>query len=364
MMKEIRMKQKMGRRHKLKLRICISAGAFLILLTLLVLYLVPGAAALEVLKLNVDRSYVRNLDTGVEHNYTEVLGSNQLEGERLEFHIYVSKTGSPILENYVLELYTDMSDPEWKFGDNISHSGNWIVWEGKEAHEGIFPSPIILSAEVPKPLKKVKEPGFEAYDLDGLSKKEVEVRLSVGRMEGGNITYIQKLSPVMRFYATNKKILAANRSIEANLTIAESDIGKTGLEEDIRRLYEEGHPGWAMLLSRHYRELSAEMAPPPLALYLILAVVLGLILGAASVYVYATRGGGRGVDIEAATSALEDVSGQIDANSSSISRIAGRFARSEDEDKRGAARELLKIRAALTEISNDIRAIADRLRVR
>ncbi len=325
---------------------------------------VAAAGQQEVLKLNVAQSYVLNLDTGVKQNYSEVIGSHQLEGHRLEFHIYVSKTGNPILENYVLELDTDMVDPEWKFGDNISHSANWIVWKGSRAHEQVFPSPIILSAEVPKPVGVVKEPGFEAYDLRGLSNKEVEVRLRVGEVEEENITYIQELTPVMRFYATNEKIQAIKRSMDANLTAAQANIGKTGLEEDIRRLYESGHPGWAMLLSQHYRELSTEMAPPPLALYLILAVLLGLILGAASAYVYTTRGGGRGVDIAGVRSDLEEVSGKIDTRSSSLSRIAGGFARSEEEDKRAAARELLKVRAALTEISNDIRAIADRLRGR
>ncbi len=341
---------------------------FLFLSTVAVLLLfspvIAAATSQEVLKLDAERSYVRNLDTGIEENYTDVLNSEQLEGERLEFHIYVSKTGNPVLDDYVLELYTDMDDPEWKFGDEISHSANWIVWKGKQAHEGIFPSPIILSADVPKPVKLVKEPLFEAYDLRGLSKKGVEVRLSVGRLKDENITYIQKLTPVMRFYATNAKIQAASRAIEENLTKAASNIGRTDLEKDIKQLYEEGHPGWALILARHYRELSAEMAPPPLMLYIVLAVVLGLILGGASVYVYATRGGGRGVDLTAVTSDLDNVSGEIDTRSNQLGRLAGKFARSDDEDKRSAAKELLKLRTALSELSNDIRAIADRLRGR
>jgi len=137
-------------------------------LTLLFLSVGIGFAAVQdVLRLDEENSYVLNLETGSKLRYVEFLDSKQFEGDRLEFHIYVSKTGNPILDDYVLELRTNMENPEWKFSDNFSHSANWIVWKGKEEHERMVPT-VILSGDVPKPIRKVKEPGFEAYDIYGI----------------------------------------------------------------------------------------------------------------------------------------------------------------------------------------------------
>lgn len=337
----------------------------LVVLSFALLFLFVGiASAQDVLRISEEDSYVNNLDPerASKLTYKEFLNSKQFEGDRLEFYIYVSKTGNPILADYVLELRTNLEDPVWKFGDTFSHSANWIVWE-EEEHEGMFPSPIILSGDVPKPIRLVKEPGFE-YDLKGISKGVVEVTLTVGRMKAENITYIQELTPIMKFFSTSEGIQDAESKIEENLEEARSKIGPTGLEEEIRKLYEEGHPGWASELSEHYKELSVAAEPPPLTLYVLLSVILGLMLGSVFVYVYVSRGGGKGVDVSQISAELDDTSGKIDEKSSSINAISTKFARSEDDEKRSAARELIKIRASLNELSSEIRTIADRIKER
>jgi len=342
----------------------------LVVLSLTLLFLSVGigiAAVQDVLRLDEDDSYILNWDAGMNKTYyANFLDSKQFEGDKLEFNIYVRKTGSPILDDYVLELRTNMEDPEWKFGTEPPyHSANVIVWKGKEEHE-YERMKILLTGEVPKPIRKVKEPGFEAYDIYGIGEGEVYVELTVGTSKDGKTLerIIQKLEPSMEFLSTNKEIQDAEDKIDKNLEEARGKIGGTDLEEDIRKLYEEGHPGWASELSEHYKKLSVAAEPPPLTLYIILAVILGLILGSAFVYVYVSRGGGKGVDVSLISAELNDTSGKIEEKSSSINAISTRFARSEDEEKRGVARELIRIRASLNEISNEIRTIADRIRER
>jgi hypothetical protein len=229
----------------------------LVVLSLTFLFLSVGigiAAVQDVLRLDEENSYVLNLETGSKLRYVEFLDSKQFEGDRLEFHIYVSKTGNPILDDYVLELRTNMENPEWKFGDNFSHSANWIVWKGKGEHDRMVPT-VILSGNVPKPIRKVKEPGFEAYDIYGIGEGEVYVELTVGTSKDGRTLerIIQKLEPTMEFFATNKEIQDAESVMKKNLDEARDIIGENGLERDIKRLYGGGHPGWASMLSEHYK---------------------------------------------------------------------------------------------------------------
>ncbi|MBA7515738.1 hypothetical protein ES705_07781 [subsurface metagenome] len=338
----------------------------LVVLSFALLFLFVGiASAQDVLRLDEDESYVLNLETGSKQTYEVFLDSDQFEGTRLEFNIYVSKIEKVhILDDYVLKLETNMENPEWKFGDDIYHSAEVIVWKGKEEHERMVPK-VILSGEVPKPIKTVEEPGFEAYkEIDGIGKREVYLKLTVGTMrdEATLETIIQNLKPTMEFYSTNEGIQQAKSEMDDNLEEAKGKIGPTGLEEEIRKLYEEGHPGWASKLSEHYKELSVAAEPPPLTLYVILSVMLGLMLGSVFVYVYVSRGGGKGVDVSQISAELDDTSGKIDEKSSSINAISTKFARSEDDEKRSAARELIKIRASLNELSNEIRTIADRIK--
>ncbi len=338
-------------------------------LTLLFLSVGIGIAAVQdVLRLDEGNSYVLNLETGSKLSYAELLrpeNNKQFEGDRLEFNIYVSKTGNPILDDYVLELRTNMENPEWKFGDNFSRSANWIVWKGKEEHERMVPK-VVLSGDVPKPIRKVKEPGFESYDIYGIGEGEVYVELTVGTTRDGKTLerIIQKLEPSMEFLSTNEGIQDAESMIKKNLEEARGMIGKeTDLEKDIWKLYEEGHPGWASMLSEHYKEpVVAERQP--LGLYVILFLIVGLILGSGFMYVYVSRGGGKGVDVSQISSELNETSGRIEEKSSSINAISTRFARSEDDEKRSVARDLIRIRASLNEISSEIRTIADRIKER
>jgi hypothetical protein len=326
------------------------------------------AAQQDVLRLDADKSYVINLDTGgTKTYYKDFLNTEQLEGHTLEFHIYVDKVEkAPILDEYVLKLETNLEGPpEWKFGVEPPHrSAEWIVWKGKEEHEPAM-GQIILTGEVPKPIISVEEPGFEAYkETKGIGKREVYVKLTVGTTSDGATleTIIQPLEPSMKFFSTSKGIQEAKSTVEKNLDEARDKIGETNLEEDIRRLSEEGHPGWASRLSEHYKELSIIAEQPPLALYVILSVLLGLILGAAFIYVYVSRGGGKGVDVGQISAELNDTSGRLEEKSSAINALSTKFARSEDEEKRSLARELIKMRASLNEISNEIRTIADKIK--
>lgn len=335
---------------------------------LLVLSVGIGTASVQdVLRLDEDESYVNNLEPtrANKTSYTKFLDSKQFEGDRLEFHIYVSKTGNPILDDYVLELRTNLENPVWKFGDDFSHSANWIVWKGKEEHERMVPQ-VILSGDVPKPIRKVKEPEFEAYDIYGIGEGEVYVELTVGTSKDGATleTIIQPLGPSMTFFSTSEEIQDAKSKIDKNLEEARGKIGGTDLEEAIRELYERGHPGWASELSEHYKKLSVAAEPPPVILYALLSVIVGLILGSGVVYVYVSRGGGKGVDVSQISAELNDTSGRIEEKSSSINAISTRFARSEDDEKRGVARDLIRIRASLNEISSEIRTIADRIKER
>ena len=337
---------------------------FIVLLVTCLFLSIATAQVQEVLRLDETNSYVLNLGTGSKQTYVEFLDSKQFEGDRLEFNIYVSATGSPVSEDYVLELRTNLDSPEWKFGDDIYHSASVLVWKGSEAHGQLIPK-IILSGDVPKPIRtNIKEPGFEAYDIWGIGEKAVYVELTVGTTRDGTTleTIIQKLEPSMTFYSTNDGIQTAKSTVEANLEAARGKIGETDLEEDIRRLYEEGHPGWASLLSEHYKELSVVAEPPPLTLYVILSVMLGLVLGAAFVYVYVSRGAGKGVDVSQISAELNDTTMTLEEKSGTINTISTKFARSEDEEERNAARELIRIRASLNEISNEIRSIADRIK--
>jgi hypothetical protein len=323
-----------------------------------------ASAQQDVLKLDEDTSYVLNLETGSKQTYVDFLSSKQFEGDRLEFNIYVGKTGNPILDDYVLELRTNLDNPEWKVGDDIYHAATVLVWKGAEAHAALVPK-IVLSGDVPKPIRtNIKEPGFEAYDIRGIGEIGVYVELTVGTTNDGSTlsTIIQKLEPSMTFLSTTEDIQDAQSEMEQNLEEARGKIGVTDLEEDIRRLSEEGHPGWASQLSAHYNELSVAAEPPPLTLYVILSVLVGLIVGSAFVYVYVSRGGGKGVDVSQISADLNDTSGRLDEKSSSINAISTKFARSEDDERRSVARDLIKIRAGLNEISNEIRTIADKIK--
>jgi hypothetical protein len=327
-----------------------------------------ATAQQDVLRLDVDKSYIINLDTGgTKTYYKDFLNTEQLEGHTLEFHIYVDKVEkAPILDEYVLKLETNLEGPpEWKFGVEPPHrSAEWIVWKGKEEHEPAM-GQIILTGEVPNPIIPVEEPGFEAYkETKGIGKREVYVKLTVGTTKDGATleTIIQPLEPSMKFYSTSKGIQDEKSEMEQNLEEARGKIGETDLEGDIRRLSEEGHPGWASILSEHYNELSVAVEPPPLMLYVILSILVGLILGSAFVYIYVSRGGGKGVDVSQISAELNDTSGRLEEKSSSINAISTKFARSEDDEKRNVARDLIKIRAGLNEISNEIRTIADKIR--
>ena len=160
-----------------------------VILSFALLFLSIGiASAQDILRLDEEKSYVHNLETGSKITYAEFLNSDQIGGDMLEFHIYVSKTGTPILDDYALQLWTNMDNPEWKFGDDIYHSARAFVWKGKEEHEYPFPK-VILSGNVPKLIENGK----------------VYVTLIVGTTAAEETleTIVQKLEPSMEFSSTS-----------------------------------------------------------------------------------------------------------------------------------------------------------------
>ncbi len=68
------------------------------------------------------------------------------------------------------------------------------------------------------------------------------------------------------------------------------------------------------------------------------------------------------MDVTMISSELDDTSERITEKSSSINALSTKFARSEDAEKRSMARELVRLRASLNEISNEIRTISDKIR--
>ena len=81
----------------------------LVVLSCTLLFLSIGigiaSAQQDVLKLDEDTSYVLNLETGSKQTYVDFLDSKQFEGDRLEFNIYVGKTGNPILLYIQIHLH-------------------------------------------------------------------------------------------------------------------------------------------------------------------------------------------------------------------------------------------------------------------
>jgi hypothetical protein len=332
-----------------------------ILLVFLLFLLSGSAVAQDVLTIDEEKSYVIDMYTGGKIPYAEFIGSEQLEGHDLEFHIAIDKTEKPISDEYVLELRTNLKDPEWQYGDDVYTSATVITWEG-EAEHALTPPMIILAGTVPQAVTQVRDPGFKFVDLTGIGKEKVYVTLTIGTTADGSTLkrVVQKLVPSMEFYATSEALINAGVKLEANLESARETISENQLEEDIRLLYEEGHPGWALVLSEDYKELSEDIAPPPLLLYILLAIVLGTVIGGG--FVYALKGKEEGVDINTLSEELRDVSSGIEDASRSINSVATKLARMEGSEERDAARELMKMRGSMNESSNRVRSVADRMR--
>ncbi|MHC1565672.1 MAG: hypothetical protein ACXQS6_05075 [Candidatus Syntropharchaeales archaeon] len=333
-----------------------------LLIAFVLFYILSGSvAAQDILRIDEAKSYVIDMHTGSKIPYSDFIDSEQLEGHYLEFHIAIEKTDNPISDEYVLELRTNLEDPEWLYGQDNYTSATVITWKG-EAEHALTPPTIILAGTVPEAVIQVREPNFESVDLTGIGKKRVYVTLTIGTTTDGSTLkrVVQKLVPSMEFYATSEALDDAGEEMEANLASASETIGESELESNIRRLYEEGHPGWALILSEDYKALSEDIAPPPVLLYVILAIVLGIIVGGG--FVYALKGKEGGVDMAALASELKEVSSTIEDTSRSINTIATKLARIEGSEERDAGRELMKMRGRLNESANQIRSVGDRLR--
>ena len=333
-----------------------------ILVAFILFYFVVGSvSAQDVLRINEDRSHVIDMYTGGKIPYSEFIDTEQLEGHDLEFHIVIDKTGNPVPDDYVLELRTNLEDPEWRYGDAIHTSATAIVWEGADAHL-YAPPTVILSGTVPKAITNVKDPGFESIDLVGIGKETVYVTLTVGTSGTGATLkkVIEKLIPTMEFFSTSKDLIDAGEELEENLGDAREIIGEEDIEDSLKSLYEEGHPGWALLLSEDYKRLADNIAPPPVFLYVILSVLLGLIVGGGFMYAFMRKE--EPIDLMVISTELEEVSTKIDDTSRSINSVASKLARTDDSEQRDSARELMKMRGSLNESSSQIRSVANRVR--
>ncbi|MFQ6057049.1 MAG: hypothetical protein ACE5J3_13840 [Methanosarcinales archaeon] len=320
----------------------------------------------NVLKINGGDSYVLNKNTGVKIPYNEFLNSEQINGHELEFFIVVENTGNAIPTSYVLELRTDLLSPEWKFNNKIYNYASVIVWNADE--HNIPRHEIQLNGIVPSPIKGgFKEPNFDqSIDLTGIGKQTVSLDLTVGTTEDEKtLKEVKQRVASIQFFATSTTLMDSKKTTESNLEYAKEIIGKeTDLEKNIRSLSESGHPGWALKLSEGYKTLVGEMTPPPappILLYVVVALILGLLIGSGAGFMFGKSGGIKKGDLESASSDLINVSSKLDESSKTINSMSNKLARKEDSEQRELARELIGVRATLNEISNRLRSIYDRL---
>jgi len=320
----------------------------------------------NVLKINEGASYVLNKNTGVKISYNDFLNSEQINGHELEFHIFVENTGNAIPTSYVLELRTDLLSPEWKFNNKIYNSASVIVWNADE--HNIPRHEIQLNGIVPSPIKGgFKEPNFDqSIDLTGIGKQTVSLDLTVGTTEDEKtLKEVKQKVGYIQFFATSKTLMDSKKTTESNLKYAKEKIGKeTDLEKDIRSLSERGHPGWALELSESYKILVGDIelpSAPPILLYVVVALILGLLIGSGAGFMFGKSGGIKKGDLESASSDLISVSSKLDESSKTINSMSNKLARKENSEQRELARELNGVRATLNEISNRLRSIYDRL---
>jgi len=262
------------------------------------------------LEIDIYRSYAVDVTVGQRYEWSQLEEGNiKLEtGHQIEFFFTINRRPVLIPEEYVLELSTDMDNAKWQYEmrEPVKASKTY-VWETPYEHEKAY-FEVQLTAFVPKTIDKVKEPGFqrpeveEDYVLDGIKVKTCSVKLAVYKSYGpdGPGDFDSTVAEIT-YQATNQRINQFVTEINQNLATddledwdeksernkfkeykKEADKALSSIEDmanEIRNLSEEGHPGWALNLSRKFKDvvrnlqkLPGEKGGTPFYIFLLLAI--------------------------------------------------------------------------------------------
>lgn len=272
------------------------------LFTVMPLFGQEGSGSIHPLEIDMYRSYAVDVTVGHRYEWSELEeGTIKLEtGHKIEFYFRVNKRPVLIPEEYVLELSTDMDNAKWQYElrEPVKASKTY-VWETPYEHDKSY-FDLQLTAVVPKTIDKVKEPGFkkpeveEDYVLDGIKEKTCCVKLSVYK------SYDPAVGPgdfdstiaEIEYQATNERINQFVTEIDENIATDElrEELDKNfgqGVDEvfssaqsmasEIRALSEQGHPGWALELSREFNDVVEGILElrgrTPLYIYFLLAIL-------------------------------------------------------------------------------------------
>lgn len=273
---------------------------FLILIGGLVLCSVAQISSQQVrpLSLDEDQSTITNATTGVSWSCREFLSLIQSEPVafnagnilRFEFVFKNVQPGASIPYNYRLHLLTDLSSPCWVYETpslSTKHCDNtWDVWNKFDDHR-LSSFKIILEGTVPPPLnEKIYEPGFgEEFELTGIARKSVQVAIFL--FDGKES--IQGFTEGLVFHSTTEALEDMTDEMEHYLQQSEefdsilnsgfenSSISFEKLREDIRKLSQDGRPGWANKLAED--------------LYAVHQDNIGITPHVKEIYVYVTKWG-------------------------------------------------------------------------
>lgn len=233
---------------------------------------VTGVSSQEKVKpltLDEDQSTVKNLTTGDTWSYRDFISLIHSEtvvfnaGNYLRFEfIFSNEPRTNIPSSYRLHLLTDLSNPCWMYETSSKSSkqcdNTWDVWNTFDDHR-LYSFKIILTGTVPPPMKeKIYEPGFgEEFELSGIVRRPIRITLVL--FDGKDS--VQDFTGDLVFHSTTQTLetmmdemenfLQQSRDLDSilNSGFENSSISFDILREDIRKLGEEGRPGWAKVLA-------------------------------------------------------------------------------------------------------------------
>jgi hypothetical protein len=309
------------------------------------------------LELNKLESYAVDVTVGQRYEWTQLEEGVKLEtGHKIEFYFTIDRRIAPILipEHYVLELSTDMDKAVWQYELRESvQTSKTYVWDTEEEHDWAR-FHVQLTAFVPKTIDKIKEPEFqkpdmeEDYILDGIMEKSCYVKLAVHKsytMGVGPGDYDSTVSEIT-YLATNQRINQLSIEIDKNLstdllvrTWSEKYIEGTekveavlssieGMGTEIESLSKEGHPGWALNLSKRFKTMVQNLqylpAPEKFPLFSFLAVAILCAAGglAAGAFLSRMRKPGPSAEsLSSAVNALDRLAREMEQHRKSIATI-------------------------------------------
>lgn len=187
---------------------------------------------------------------------------------RFEFVLVNTHSSASIPSDYRIDLSTNLDNPQWAYLDNRESDPEWEVWN-TDAEHNLGTIRIELDGIVPQPVSEVTEPYFKGIEgLLGICKRDLFVRVDVR----DKTRTIQELTNDIRPRGTNEDLENNVRIVkETLLTDATDKIRETfknpdatiqalvDLKEDTVELAEQGHPGWAYVISQDLRQFDVSM---------------------------------------------------------------------------------------------------------